>query len=513
MGRVNIHHGDAIEWAKEYKGEPFHALFSDAPYEMDFMGHEWDSSGVAFDPETWRAFARILYPGAFLFVFAGTINDDLISYAMRSAGLRKFHKMMGWAYGSGFPKGSRVNHGSEKTETFAGHRYGLQALKPAIETILIFQKPYDGKPIDNITSTGAGALNIDEGRIPGLADKPNGPIHPKRGNHLGWDVDNIFIEAPDPHPLGRWPSNFILLDEEAARALDEQSGERPVSGSAKNGRPATGDNYSNETHIFAGVGKKQGTLHNDSGGASRFFFRSEEQIDEGDPLGRWPSNFLLLDEEAARALDEQSGELKSGSDGISPRKINTNLYGGGRGLQISEDMATHYGDIGGASRFFFRSEEQIDEGDPVRYIAKASKAEREAGLLDVIPCSKCGKVGTKTHINEEGREVKCLRNIHSTIKPLSLCKYLAGILLPPIEYAPRRIVIPFAGVMSEAIGAAQAGWEEVEAIELTEEYIPIGSARVAYWANKPIESKKTKKVKESKKSDPAPNKPEQKELF
>src|ERR1044072_1163568 len=108
MGSI-IHHGDAVEWARDYSGPLFHALLCDAPYEMGFMGKEWDGSGVAFDLETWRAFARVLYPGAFLFVFAGTINDDLISVAMRQAGLRKFHKMMGWADGSGFPKASRID--------------------------------------------------------------------------------------------------------------------------------------------------------------------------------------------------------------------------------------------------------------------------------------------------------------------------------------------------------------------------------------------------------------------
>ena len=55
-------------------------------------------------------------------------------------------------------------------------------------------------------------------------------------------------------------------------------------------------------------------------------------------------------------------------------------------------------------------------------------------------------------------------------------------LLPPAEYAPRRLFVPFAGVASEAIGAMQAGWEHVEGVELTEEYLPIARARVEYWS-------------------------------
>jgi flagellar basal body rod protein FlgF len=33
------------------------------------------------------------------------------------------------------------------------------------------------------------------------------------------------------------------------------------------------------------------------------------------------------------------------------------------------------------------------------------------------------------------------------------------------------------------IGALQAGWEYVEGVELTEEYIPIAEARIKYWTN------------------------------
>src|SRR5690606_14827069 len=67
------------------------------------------------------------------------------------------------------------------------------------------------------------------------------------------------------------------------------------------------------------------------------------------PSGRWPSNLLLLDDGAAAALDAQSGDSASS-------------------------------DSGGASRFFYRVRDALDAADPVCYTAKASRAEREAGL-------------------------------------------------------------------------------------------------------------------------------------
>jgi site-specific DNA-methyltransferase (adenine-specific) len=422
MGSI-LHTGDAVIWARDYSGPLFHALFCDAPYEMGFMGKEWDGSGVAFDLETWRAFERVLHTGAFLFVAAGTINDDLISVAMRSAGLRKFHKMMGWAYGSGFPKASRVNHGSPKTEIFSGHRYGLQALKPAIETILVFQKPYEGRPIDNITETGAGALNIDGGRI-------EGDWKPKECSGLA-------------------TGKFFTV------------GEKPI-------------------------------IHKES-----------------HDLGRWPSNFLLLDPEAARALDEQSGELKSGGK-------NGSVYTTEKKAVVSFGLdnitSPAISDSGGASRFFFRVEEQIDEADPVRYTAKASRREREAGLegfeekinprhnykgRDLSNPSNSLPGGARERVRRGESMRITTQNSHPTVKPLSLTQYLATLLLPPPEYAPRRIFVPFAGVASEMIGAALAGWEEIDGVEITEEYIPIAQARLAYWQGRKLE-----KSKGSRKAEP-----------
>ena len=115
-----------------------------------------------------------------------------------------------------------------------------------------------------------------------------------------------------------------------------------------------------------------------------------------------------------------------------------------------------HNDSGSASRYF--------------YTAKASKSERNAGL--------------------EGFEEKrgaTFKNHHPTVKPLSLTKYLATLIKPPTG---GRLLVPFSGSGSEMIGALQDGWEYVEGVELTEEYIPIAEARIKYWLNKVEEESK-----------------------
>lgn len=54
-------------------------------------------------------------------------------------------------------------------------------------------------------------------------------------------------------------------------------------------------------------------------------------------------------------------------------------------------------------------------------------------------------------------------------------------LLPPPEYAPRRLLVPFSGVGSEIIGALLAGWDEVVCVEINPEYNRIAELRIKHW--------------------------------
>lgn len=468
---MTLIHADILEWCASYNGPLFHAAFMDAPYELreinddeidaiignmeyetgakGFMGRRWDGTGLVFRPALWRAIARHLHPGAFLFVMGGTLNDDLISLAMRRAGLRKFHKAFLYGFGSGFPKATRLDTqvdraaGAERetvttrkhapkwaaaelgyrekdngynsreresfdvtapatpmAQTWQGHRYGLQSLKPATEPILIFQKPYQGRPVDCITTTGAGALNIDAGRI-ACDDKTRFPVGTQKTGYSG----NMPINGEDSDPAGRWPANLIL-SHSAECAADQ-----------------------------------------------------------------------CVPSCAVRRLGEQSGESVS-TQGTS--RGNANFRGGER-QDIKRDAG--FGDSGTAARYFFNADytlDRLEAADPLFYAAKASTAEREAGLSDFDATTVDD--GRQTPIdNPYLRGETTRRNIHATVKPLSLTRHLASLLLPPDAYAPRRLLIPFAGVASEMIGAMLAGWDEITGIELEVEHVAIGRARLAWW--------------------------------
>jgi site-specific DNA-methyltransferase (adenine-specific) len=431
VGGYEVVQADILDWAANYTGPKFHALLCDPPYGLEFMGKEWDKLGAAVvgDPasvggfqdgnggnsysrsrvrfgknvkpmqEQFRfwfvALGQHLHPGAFGMAFGGSRTFHRLACAIEDAGF-VIHPTIGWAFGSGFPKASRVKDAS----AFIGHRYGLQALKPALEFIVVFQKPYAGKPLDCITRTGAGALNIDGGRVDSGGTHACAKRAGRGGGNPASRVPFVGGVISPPHSSGRWPANFVLSEDAAAR-LDEQSGESKSTG----------------------------------GQASLGAFR------------------------------------------------NGDIYGKGRDEREKRDPGL--GDFGGASRYFYRVAEQLDAADPVRYCAKASRAERDAGLegMPVKMVHRAGHGNNEPDPKTQAFITHC-RNVHPTVKPLALTRYLATLLLPPVEYAPRRILVPFAGVASECIGAMQAGWESVVGVEREADYCEIGRKRLDYYAGR-----------------------------
>lgn len=454
-----IIHDDVLNFAQQYHGQPFHALLCDPPYHLQsivkrfsagepehtktakdikgrrtpharqakgFMLTEWDGGDVSFKHETWKILAELLYPGAFIIAFSGSRGWHRQAVAMEDAGLIMHPTIMLWAFGNGFPKSTKV-----KDTRFEGYGYGMQALKPAVEPILVFQKPYKGRPQDNIIQTGAGAINLDGGRIAVNIDLDD----PRLGGRGSWKSDKAGrrgIYRPfggdeiKSHPAGRLPSNLILQHLPECVCLGTEK-RRKAGGDITN--PATVDR--------------------------RLVYQPRKQREQWRAHGDEDGNETVEKWECAPDCPVLSMENQS-------------------------DVAT---------RFFFKSNWQYEESDPYltvdagQYIPKASTAEREVGLIGKLPCVDCGELDSETHPdpNDPDRRLICRRNVHPTIKAINLTRYLATLLLPPEDYAPRRLLVPFSGAGSEVIGAELAGWEDVTGIEMGEEYVNLANLRLKYW--------------------------------
>jgi site-specific DNA-methyltransferase (adenine-specific) len=109
------------------------------------------------------------------------------------------------------------------------------ALKPACEFWTLARKPLSESTVaKNVLKWGTGGLNIDGTRVPAGEDHAKNCNRSSVKSHWGNSESGNAVEAS---PLGRFPANLIL-DEEAAQALDEQSGITKSSARQRNNRPS-----------------------------------------------------------------------------------------------------------------------------------------------------------------------------------------------------------------------------------------------------------------------------------
>jgi len=186
--------------------------------------------------------------------------------------------------------------------------------------------------------------------------------------------------------------------------------------------------------------------------------------------GRWPAN-VLFNGEAAALLDVQSGNLKGGT---AVRRNNTR--GGVANIVKAHAPGTPdlgYGDSGGASRFF--------------YVAKPSTREREAGCEHLRKASagemtggrEEGSAGLDNPRAGAGRKSEGRANVHPTVKPIELMRYLVRLVTPPGGL----VLDPFAG-SGTTLCAAALERRKFIGCEINSEYCEIAKARIAYWTPK-----------------------------
>lgn len=250
-----------------------------------FMGEEWDGGDIAFQVDTWRRVYSVMKPGAYLVAFAATKGYHRMACAIEDAGF-EIRDMLAWLYGTGFPKSHKVG----------GDQTGLgTALKPAIEPIVLAQKPISESSIEaNVKRWGVGALNIDLARIAiNERERFDGGGQSRNGVNVethqdGWrrpwmedaeavaaHRDRLQAGVEKARQLGRFPAN-VLHDGseqvlEAFAAYGERGASAPASGPLHSGRNSS---IAMAGH-FNGMGDRAPAFHGDTGTAARFFYSSK----------------------------------------------------------------------------------------------------------------------------------------------------------------------------------------------------------------------------------------------
>lgn len=405
-----ITEGDCIEAMRQLEVASIDCVVTDPPYGIGFMGHAWDQPGIEgrrngrpgphrrrpstgdhtkqrerdmevgrdLSPaanrslqswcEAWASEClRVLKPGGHLLAFGGCRTYHRLAAGIEDAGF-EIRDQMQWLFGSGFPKSRRLADGVGT------------ALKPGHEPIVLARAPLAGTTQATFDAHGTGGLNIDACLIPVEDDNYARNASGERGH-------------------------------DGTRALEERGA----------------------TDMRMGGGRVA--------------------------RGRWPAN-VVLDEDAAAALDAQTGHLHAA--GNRPESLGQpdapRWQGGfGWGRQGGPQKAFH--DSGGASRFY--------------YCAKTSTAERNAGL-DGFPGKPLNwSSGEQSPGTFQSAGLAVHRNTHPTVKPIDLMRWLIRLAAPPGGI----VLDPFTGSGTTGIAALREGRSFV-GIEREAEYVELARARI-----------------------------------
>ena len=277
--------GDSLEVLKDFQDNYFDSVVTDPPYGLAFMGKKWDYDVPQV--ELWKEVYRVLKPGGHILSFAGSRTYHRMAVNIEDAGF-EIRDMLGWLYGSGFPKshnigkavdklqgnerevvGKKITGNARTDEGWKGGQIKIDetkgnsqwegwgtALKPAHEPIVMARKPLNTSVAENVLTHGTGGINIDECRV-GTDEKLSRPVNSASNNVYG--KYNTF--GNDVEPQGRFPANIIHDgSEEVLEVFPEtKSGTGAIRKNAKGLFGLGGDN---EPNIEYG----------DKGSAARFFY-------------------------------------------------------------------------------------------------------------------------------------------------------------------------------------------------------------------------------------------------
>ena len=494
---IKLHNSDCITKMQEMinDGIQVDSVVTDPPYELGFMGKSWDSTGIAFQPDTWKLAYQLLKPGGHLLAFSGSRTYHRMAVAIEDAGFEIRDQIM-WLYGSGFPKSLNIGKSIDKKlgakRKVIGKKYGKggenlnklsregkgdsedatglgaygvgakqtnieiditepatdeakewegwgTALKPAHEPVVMARKPLSEKSIvDNVLKHGTGGINIDASRIEGDVKHPD--------------------TNPDFRDQGKKSKEAIGIDKlsfgQVTGAKRKKTQRKPRS--------------------------KEGVWTEDNSGMKA----AGSEFADADPRGRFPANVM---HDGSDAVQEIFPNTKSVS--VSRERKGGSEFGQNSGWNKHNNkdsgLMPAYGDEGSASRYF--------------YCAKTSKSERNLGLEDFelvdgrlthgkglsnvvrkcpehdesIPSGKsvygCGCEFQFDNSNQ----VKQTKNNHPTVKPVELMKYLCRMVTPKGGI----VLDPFMGSGSTGIAAKDEGFDFI-GIEMEEEYFNIASSRI-----------------------------------
>jgi hypothetical protein len=379
-----------------------------------FMGKSWDGSGIEYNVDFWKEVYRVLKPGGHMLVMSGTRTYHRVATAIEDAGF-EIRDTLTWLTGQGFPKSLDIKKQLDKVlkhDYESSAKYILRSLRETnlSKTIDIDEK--QGKILQSFLSEqsilspvgdsisdvwreessveGWSDIQVSEGELQKCKICKMSDIIFRNGNErwlcngtpFGYGTDD-WKDSNEERSCASYRSQSIEQQDRKSNAISRQQITQNFRGYGTALKPAceficlARKPISEKTVALNVLKWGTGGINIDD---SRIELNGEvipinvleswSGFGEEDrpaytptvnTKGRWPAN-IILDEEAGKLLDEQSGILKSGK--VAPEgfkgEYKATVYGKYANNLINPE--TVYGDLGGASRFF--------------YCAKASPKER-----------------------------------------------------------------------------------------------------------------------------------------
>jgi len=423
-----IIHGDCVEAMAKMLENSVDAIVTDPPYGISFMGKKWDYNVPKV--EVWQEALRVLKPGGHALIACGTRTQHRMAVNIEDAGF-EIRDIVGWIYGSGFPKSLDVSKAIDKA---AG-----------VERMQVGEKKRGGGPTGFTSEKGwnPSAMGNEPKMTPVFA--------PATDSAKQWSGYGTALKpAMELWTLARKPLSEPTV---AANVLKWGTGGINVDGCRVEGKPRLTGTRGDGEEI-----KAMPTSFKGSG--TRDLQTGYDERMANNNLGRFPANFIHDGSQMVLGLFPNTGKGNNSKPynyaGKEYDNKDTSMFNGDK-----PQAPSNFNDSGSAARYF--------------YCAKASKAERNKGCegMDEKQQDESRKPGNPGGDNPRNRGVHTRANNHPTVKPIALMRYLCRLITPPSGV----VLDPFMGSGSTGIACVREGFGFI-GIEREEEYCEIANRRI-----------------------------------
>ena len=472
MSAIDWRVGDLPAALGDFDDNTFHAASLDGPYGLSedppfelvmrwlagekvkhktgFLGREWDEfpPGPAF----WREMFRVLRPGALVFSFAHSRTPGLAEMAIRAGGFRIL-PAFAWLHAEAQALGANVGKLIDKAAGADREVIGEAAHSNRHGKWKAGSWQIDPRDPHGSTRGDEGRRYITAPATP-LARLFDGHHSRLRTNHEPILCAMKPLDGTYAENAARW----------GCAGFDAESGRIPTVSDEDDAA------YAEKHASVDGLPESMGFL----GGSDR----SQERTNGYSPAGRFPSSVLIehsVDCEVGVCPPGCPADVLAEQGGISAstNRPRHNAQSAGQPLtegSRADDVTYGHEDAAAADRFYFQ--------------ARPSRGERSAGCEGLYwqrdaanPDGWRIVTEDEPHVFEKDG-ITPLGNPHPALKSIELTRYLAKLLRQPGE---ARIIVPYCGSGSEAIGAILAGWHHVTAIDGSDQWIRTAKLRESHW--------------------------------